>query len=181
MRQAQLDPTKEVLLFISSRGIFVGKAILRSMMFLVAVVVVVLPLRADNALASGVAPVDEVYTCPKALAGDSNAIAFNIDHYLTQKDLLTAAEIASDCAVFGSTLDDALISPVLGAFAVQFEKFVKDGWMSQAQKEEMLEKVDECRKRYDRKEHGSIGKSESVHCQLRVFVAYDSLFGPIDI
>ncbi|HVJ65679.1 MAG TPA: hypothetical protein VM901_10525 [Bdellovibrionota bacterium] len=130
-----------------------------------------------------IVPTEEIYTCPKSLEMNADAIEQNIAHYIKEKQITVAAKLAADCAVWGSNIDVAIISPVSEAFSADLAKALKD-----EQKNELKAKLKLCSDRYTGgvdgdgfPKNGSMGASASAHCSLKVYSAYDSLYGPRDL
>jgi len=132
-----------------------------------------------------IVPTDEIYTCPKSLEMNADAIEQNIEHYIKEKQATVAAKLAADCAVWGSSIDVAIISPVNAAIRADLEKAFKG-------KAELTKELDAklalCSDRYtggvDKDgfpKNGSMGASSAAHCALKVYSAYDSLYGPRDL
>jgi hypothetical protein len=130
--------------------------------------------QADEEPGAKIVSTDEIYSCPASLDGNPDAIGQNIEHYIKEKQVLVAAEIASDCAVFGSSIDSSLISQVTEAINKGLQKKLND-----KNKALLSSKIERCYDRYAGKngENGTLGLSEAAHCSLKVFLAFDSLYG----
>lgn len=142
---------------------------------------------------------EEVAVCPKAIELNSQAIMENVAYYIQQKDLYTAANLASTCASFGSGLDVNIISPVVEALENQIsesirtekDKVSKNKKLTSKQIAEQIAVLDAavndldakaglCHKRYAKENSGSMGRAFAASCELKVYQAFDSLYGPRD-
>lgn len=118
---------------------------------------------------------NEIFTCPASLSGKADLIAKNIEYYIAENQLFIAQELASDCADFGSSIDVGLISPVLEALDKNLNKHMKT-----YQKKDLADKLSLCSKRFagaNGQDNGSLGRSAAAHCELKIYGAFDSLYG----
>jgi hypothetical protein len=106
------------------------------------------------------------WTCPASIDGNVDAIGDQIDTYLAKNDLESAAELASDCATFGSGIDVSLLGPVMGAYSAALGKH-----LSSSETLVMDSFLQKCQLKGEQ-EGGSLGRSMAAHCQLKVYMGF---------
>ena len=110
------------------------------------------------------------WNCPANLDGKVEEIGNQIEKFLSKKQLESAAQLASNCSTFGSSIDVSLVGPILMAYS---EKAAK---LPTAVKNIRKDMINRCIKKGEA-EGGTLGRAVSVHCQLKVELAIDSAYG----
>ena len=103
------------------------------------------------------------WNCAAAIDGKPDLIGDAIEKSLAAKDIESAAEFASSCATFGSSIDVSLISPVANAFDEKLKNSLRGDEKAMLQR--FLKKcVDK-----GENEGGSLGRAMAAHCSLKVY------------
>lgn len=103
------------------------------------------------------------WSCPAAIDGKPDLIGDAIEKSLAAKDIESAAEFASSCATFGSSIDVSLISPV----AMALEEKLKPALRSD--EKAMLQRfLKKCADK-GQESGGSLGRAMAAHCSLKVY------------
>ena len=108
----------------------------------------------------------EIFTCPKELEYKGQLIVTAVDELLTKNRVEAAAELASDCANWGSSMDVAILSPVIDRQYTELNKILTG--KVQTQMEKMIAK---CTAKGEA-EGGTLGRAVAAHCAFKVVAGF---------